>query len=120
MKRIPIYDASVPIVCTIDGGAVEARLAQIEQMRSSLSRIERTENGLLLHFPASSGIEADVRQFAVDEKACCAFWGFEVTVDADDLRLRWDAPPSAAGLIEQIRAALEGGEPISAALAGLL
>jgi len=119
-RRIPIYDATEPIVCTIDGAAVESRLAQIERMRSALTAIDRTEHGLLLHFPVDAEVEADVRRFAVDEKACCAFWGFDVTGDDAEVLLRWDAPPTAGDLLDQILVALEGDEPIATALSGLL
>ena len=36
-------------------------------------------HGLLLHFPKSPDIDADLRGFTVDEKRCCTFWGFDVT-----------------------------------------
>jgi hypothetical protein len=119
MKPIPIYDATVPIACTADNTELAQRVEQIERMRNNLVGIERTEHGVLLRFPSRADIEADVRQFAVDEKGCCQFWGFDITVDEEELTLRWDAPPTLDDFMERLRADLEGDEPITAA-SGLL
>src|SRR4051794_29467501 len=103
MKLIPIYDETAPIACTISSDEIPARVELLERMRDNLHELERTEHGLLLHFPADDDIEADLHRFAVDEKRCCEFWGFEVS-RADDLTLRWDAPPTAADLITRLEA----------------
>lgn len=87
-------------------------------MRTTLTSLERTEHGLLLHFPFCSDVEAELRRFAADEKRCCQFWGFEV-LSGDDLTLRWDAPPSAGDLVDELEAFFRGDAPASA-LAGLL
>jgi hypothetical protein len=118
MKRIPIYDDTAPIACTITSDEIPARVELLERMRTDLDRLERTEHGLLLHFPLQDDIEADLRRFAVDEKRCCEFWGFDVA-SGDDLTLRWDAPPAAADLIARLQAFFEGEEP-ALDLAGLL
>ena len=118
MKLIPIYDETAPIACTISDDEIPARIELVERMRSNLNHLERTEHGMLLHFPVRSDIETDLRRFAVDEKRCCEFWGFDV-LTADGLSLRWDAPPSATALIDRLDAFLRGDEPASE-LAGLL
>ena len=117
--RIPLYDASAPVACSIAPEEIPGRIATIERMRAELERLERTEHGLLLHFPADRpDLEADLRAFAVDEKRCCQFWGFAVTTPA--LALRWDGPPTAAELLAQLeRFFLDPDEPIDF-LAGLL
>ena len=117
-ELIPIYDATAPIACTITAAEIPERIELIDRLRTTLTSLERTERGMLLHFPAGSGIEADLRRFAVDEKRCCQFWGFEVLA-GDDLTLRWDAPPSAGDLVDQLEAFFRGDAPASA-LAALL
>jgi hypothetical protein len=120
MKRIPLYDETATISCSLTPEEIPARLATIERMRTELERLERHEHGLLLHFPPSNAdLEADLRQFALDEKRCCQFWGFEVLATDAQLALRWDAPPTAAALVDQLEAFFTGDEPAEI-LAGLL
>jgi hypothetical protein len=82
-----------------------------------MERLERTEHGLLLHFPPAA--EAEVRRFAVDEKRCCQFWGFEVGSRSGELTLQWDGPPDAADLLDQLHAYFLGDQPL-AVVTGLL
>jgi hypothetical protein len=119
MRSIPLYDATAPIACTADSDEIAERIEVIERMRAVLDRVERTEHGMLLHFPNRPEIDADVRRFAVDEKGCCRFWGFAVTVADDELTLRWDAPPALDEYVDRLLAYFEGDEPITA-VSGLL
>jgi hypothetical protein len=115
MKQIPIYDETAPIACSLDPDAIPGRLATIDRMRMALDRLDRTEHGLLLHFPAQADLEAELRAFAVDEKRCCPFWGFAVLTDeATGLALRWDGPPRAAELVERLERFFAGDEPVDA------
>ncbi len=119
MEPIPIYDATEPVACTIGGDDVAERIELIERMRDALERVERTAHGMLLHFPNRADVDADVRRFAVDEKQCCRFWGFAVVVDGDHLTLRWDGPPAADDVLDQLVAYFEGDEPLTG-ISGLL
>lgn len=114
MKSIPLYDATAPIVCTADSNELPERIAQIEQLRGQLERVERTEHGLVLHFPNTAELEGDVRRFATDEKHCCRFWGFEILTTGDALALRWDGPPDVAAFLDRLYAFLLGNEPLTA------
>ena len=116
--RLPLYDATAPIVCTIGADEVQGRLGQLEHLRTTVRRLERTEHGLLLHFAADPDLEAELRRFAEVEKQCCAFWGFDVEPTHDGLTLRWDAPPAADDLVQRLVAFLRG-DP-DADLTGLL
>ena len=113
MELIPIYDATAPIACTAGAGELGARMEQVERLRSVLERIERTQHGLLLHFPDRDDVDADVRSFTVDEKACCRFWGFAVEHDEEHLRLRWDGPPSVDAFFDDLLEYFEGERPIA-------
>src|SRR3954470_24219393 len=114
MKMIPIHDATAPITCTLDRQEIPSRLELIERLRQQLRAIERTEHGMLLHFPHDADVAGDVRRFAVDEKRCCAFWGFEVSTNEAEILLRWDAPPAADPLVAQLLAYFNGDLPITA------
>jgi hypothetical protein len=119
MKQIPIYDATAPIVCTIGSEEIPERVELVDRLRERLRSIERTEHGLLLHFTPDADVESDLRRFTVDEKRCCQFWGFEVVATATELRLRWDGPPDAGELLDQLLAYFEGDTPLTA-ISGLL
>jgi hypothetical protein len=118
-ERLPIYDATAPIVCTISAGEVEERIALFERLRTGHVQLDRTAHGVLLHFPARADVEADLRRFADAEKRCCGFWGFEIEREDDGLTLRWEAPPSAGDVVERLIAYLQGDEPLTA-MSGLL
>ena len=105
---LPIFDDSQPLACSIDASEVPARIELLERLRTALRAVERTEHGMLLRFPSRPDVEADVRRFAVDEKRCCAFWGFAVGTAAEEITLRWDAPPQAGELVDQLRDWLAG------------
>lgn len=119
MKRIPIYDDTAPIACTITTDEIPGRVELIERMRTNLRQLERTEHGLLLHFPPRPDVEADLRRFVVDEKRCCEFWGFDIVAGEPGITLRWDGPPSASEIIARLAAFFEGDEP-GLDLAGVL
>jgi hypothetical protein len=119
VTSIPLYDDSAPIACTATGPDRAARVEVLRRLHADLERIERTQHGMLLHFPDRPGIDDDLRRFARDEKACCSFWGFAVAATSGGFTLRWDAPPAADHLVDALLAAFEGDDPISA-VAGLL
>jgi hypothetical protein len=113
MKIIPIFDDSAPITCTATSDEIPVRIDQLERMRSQHTRLERTEHGMLLHFPNESDIKAELDRFTVDEKGCCAFWGFAVDTCDDELTLRWDGPPTVDEFMDRLAAFFAGDEPLS-------
>jgi hypothetical protein len=114
MKLIPIYDDTAPITCTAASDGIPVRIEQIERLRSHHTRLERTEHGLLLHFPDQPDVRTELEQFTVEEKGCCAFWGFAIDADGDDLTLRWDGPPTVDELMGRLVAFFASDEPLTA------
>jgi hypothetical protein len=119
MNRVPLYDTTVPIACTIASEEIPERLALLERVRTNLTRLDETEHGLVLHFPDRPDIAGDLERFTIDEKRCCQFWGFAVDDSDGELALRWDAPPDARDLLVRIAVVLQNDEPLSS-IAGLL
>jgi hypothetical protein len=107
-RRIPLYDATTPIVCTLSEGEVQERRALLDWLRTNLVRSERAEHGLLLHFPAGEGVDTRLHHFAAVEEQCCRFWGFDIEHDGSTTTLRWDAPPAADELVARLQAYLDG------------
>lgn len=120
MKSIPIHDATAPIACTIGEEEIAGRVELLERLRESHVELRRTEHGMELTFPKDPHVDTDIRRFAVEEKRCCAFWGFEVTSGADTIVLGWDGPPEAVGIIERLAAYFDGDGDLDTALAALL
>ena len=118
-KLIPIYDETAPVACTIADSEIPARVALIERMRAAMTALDRTPTGLLLHFPDDHVVRADLTNFAVDEKRCCQFWGFAITDEPSGVALRWDGPPAANDLLDQLETFFTTDTPVSA-LDGLL
>jgi len=113
MDLIPLYDDTQPITCTIGANEIAAHLELIERMHANLTAIERTEHGLLLHFPVREDVATDVTEFAAFEKGCCQFWGFDIQQDADGIRLRWDGPPSTADYLDTLAAYFDSEQPLT-------
>ena len=101
---IPIYDATAPIACTLTAGEVQERRLLLEWLRDHLQQVDRTEHGMLLHFPAGEAVAERLRLFAAVEKQCCQFWGFDVVTTSEGLALRWDAPPAVDDLVDRLLA----------------
>ena len=119
MTPIPLYDETAPIACTITDQEIPDRVRLAERLRDQLVRLEHTEYGMVLHFENHDDVEADIRQFAIDEKRCCQFWGFEV-VRADSLTLRWEGPPDAREIVDYLADWFQGTGSISLHIAGFL
>lgn len=119
MKPIPIYDDTVPIACTATKDELPIRIDQVERLRGHHTRLDRTTDGILLHFPKTPEIEAEVASFTVEEKACCAFWGFAVTPTDDDVVLRWDGPPTVTDFFDELVAFFASDQPLTS-FSGLL
>ncbi|HZO63933.1 MAG TPA: hypothetical protein VFB74_02935 [Kribbellaceae bacterium] len=87
--------ASTPIVCDMTNApdTAEERLAEYQHLftRALIGR-ERTPGGIRFRFHAEPGIAPWVRDLAAREKACCAFFAFEVSTRGDEVV--WDAAVS--------------------------
>jgi hypothetical protein len=83
---------SIPIVCDMTSArdTLAERLAEYHRLfAEALVGRERTAEGIRFRFRADDGVEAWVRDLAAREKACCAFFNFDV--HADGTEVRWDA-----------------------------
>jgi hypothetical protein len=84
--------ASTPIVCdlTTAPDTAEQRLAEYQRLFAhALTARERTPDGIRFRFRARPGVADWVHDLAAREKACCAFFVFDITTDNDEVT--WDA-----------------------------
>lgn len=87
--------ASTPIVCdmTTAPDTAQQRLDEYQHLfgRHLINR-ERTGQGVRFRLRAEPGVAAWVRDLAAREKACCAFFAFDVTVEGE--QVIWDCAVS--------------------------
>ena len=104
-----IPPADTPVVCdpSTAQDTAEERLAEYRRLfGAAMVARERTPKGIRFVLRADDGIEAWVRDLAAREKACCAFFAFDVsTVDG---QVRWDVAviddPAARAILEEFYA----------------
>lgn len=114
VNPMPLHNDAAPIACTASGAELPARIDQVERLRTHLRTVDRTADGVVLRFPRTADIEAEIAMFTVEEKACCAFWGFAVTIIDDAVQLQWDGPPAVAGIFDDLVRFFESDEPLIA------
>lgn len=118
MTRIPI-DLDAPVACTASRADLTARIDQVEHLRDRLRSIDRTPDGLLLHFDPDAQLEQRLERFVADEKGCCQFWGFEIGSSVDALTLGWDGPADVQAFLDELLRYFRSDEPLTA-FSGLL
>ncbi|MGB8198043.1 MAG: hypothetical protein WCF25_13685 [Acidimicrobiales bacterium] len=65
----------------------------------------RTKSSVRLRLADGDDVIADAIDLARREKACCAFFDFELELLADEVWLRIEAPPEAASLLVDLTTA---------------
>jgi hypothetical protein len=92
--------------CTLDGGAVDARIDAFRTLFArGLRRRTSAPGRAEWIFAWSAALEADARALAVAEQACCSFFTFDITHVGDELRWITTAPPDkhdALALLDSI------------------
>jgi hypothetical protein len=80
--------ATPPILCDMTDAPDTAaeRLAEYERLfLGALVGRQRSEEGIRFRFRADPGLEDWVRDLAAREKACCAFFSFDITAHGDEV-----------------------------------
>ena len=82
----------IPIVCDMTDApdTTEERLAEYRRLfGTDLIGRERTETGIRFRFGVRNGLADEIRDLAAREKACCAFFDFEIREHGEEIT--WDA-----------------------------
>lgn len=111
----------IPIACNMTDApdTTEERLAEYRRLFGEhLIGRERTETGIRFRFGVRDGLAEEIRDLAAREKACCAFFDFEVTEHDDEIT--WDASvvddPVARQILEEYYALPDSLTETTAAL----
>ncbi|WP_336217007.1 hypothetical protein [Nonomuraea sp. LPB2021202275-12-8] len=102
-----IPPASTPIVCDMADAPDTAgqRLEEYQRLlgQTLVSR-EKTGQGIRFRLRADPGVLEWVRDLAAREKACCAFFAFEVTVEGEEVLWDWAVSDDdvARALLEEV------------------
>ena len=83
-----------PIACTLAPGAFKARLASIAALNSDALR-KHVRRDLVLELNYAPEARERVREMVRNEQQCCAFLGFDLHEDANEIRLTVTAPETA-------------------------
>jgi len=105
--------ADTPVVCDLSTATdtPEQRLDEYHRLFTQvlISRERTGTNGVRFRLRADDGVEAWVRDLAAREKACCAFFAFEITVVGDEVV--WEAEviddDAARAVLEEFYALVE-------------
>ncbi len=85
-------DQPIPIVCDMTDApdTTDERLAEYHRLfGGDLIGRERTDTGIRFRFSARDGLADEIRDLAAREKACCAFFDFDIREHDDEIT--WDA-----------------------------
>lgn len=93
-----------PIACTLVGR--DQQLKRAAEFRDAFVHLERTETilgGFRWHFRADAALEARLRDLASREQACCKFFDFRITREANTLVWETRAASAAAAVLEEFK-----------------
>ena len=98
---------NIPIACTLTPDAYRSRLLEIATLsREALLHVDQRGDVIELRYDASA-IER-VRRFVDQERACCAFLGFELQERGTDVQVLVTVPPAARGAVPELLRELTG------------
>jgi hypothetical protein len=94
-------DMAAKVVCTLDGGDVEGRLAEWRAVAAQATDRRRIDGGLRLTFDDEIDARA-LTDLAIREHECCAFLSFGVGIGSGGTTLDITGPAPVLGLIDAI------------------
>lgn len=103
LLKINSPSSKSPIVCDMTSAPDTApeRVAEYERLFSgSFVGRERTDDAIRFRFQWEEGVEEWIRDLAIREKACCAFFTFNVTKHGEEIW--WDASVIDDAIARQI------------------
>ena len=97
-ERVPM---EIPIACTLEPGAMPARLAEWASILATSTQRTAIEGGRRIELGADVDL-GDLGRLIGAEQRCCAFFQFALTVAATGTVLEVRAPELAAEMITDL------------------
>jgi DNA-binding transcriptional MerR regulator len=91
-----------PIVCTLEPDAAPERLREWHAVLEQVDARRATRDGIDLTFPLDANVLATLAAVMAKEVACCSFFTFTLTVDANRATLSVAAPPDGVPLVREL------------------
>lgn len=86
----------IPIACTLDAQSMVGRADEWRAfVRSSVTAIEIEDTSVRLVLHDSDAALVAAASLGAREKSCCAFFGVDIEIRADELALRFSVPTGA-------------------------
>ncbi|MGH9222257.1 MAG: hypothetical protein ACRD2W_00285 [Acidimicrobiales bacterium] len=93
----------IPVACTLSTDDVPARVEEWRRLLAHVTVREPIEGGWRLTFGGSGVVRpASIATLMAAEQACCAFFGFALTVDERGMALEVRAPDDALEIVEAL------------------
>jgi hypothetical protein len=101
---------SSPICCSLTAEGARAQLSEWARLGAALRAAEPTGDGTILWFEPQ--VEAELRDLARREGACCSFLDLTVGADGGGLRLEVSSAASARPVIDALVATIQGSSSV--------
>lgn len=107
------FSADAPIACTLETGEFKERLDWIAELNRE-ALLDTRREGLRLVLTYRPDHAERVREMVRRERQCCAFLGFDLKEEEDNLTLAIDAPGGAADALDAVFEPFLAAKPRSA------
>jgi hypothetical protein len=101
--------AALPIACSLDAGRLQGRVAEIAAAGQALRDIQAGLHVAVLRFVADERSRERLTAIVAAESQCCAFMGFDLRDEIDEVVLTITAPEGAEPVLDDFVAAFSSG-----------
>ena len=101
--------AGLPIACSLDAGQLQGRMAEIAAAGQALRDVQAAPHVAVLRFAADERTRERLTAIVAAESQCCAFMGFDLRDELDEVVLTITARDGAEPVLDDFVAAFAGG-----------
>ena len=92
----------VPQVCTLPTADRPVRVAEFDALFARGLTAQERVSPTVLRWMLDPGVELTARDLTARESACCSFFSFEFTADADAVQLEITVPPAQVEVLDAL------------------